>query len=227
MILPDTPKYQNWRTKMVKKLRERGITDERVLSIMQRLPRHVFAGETALDYMLYDVDYAVEISCGQTISRPYTVAWQSQLLELKPMDSVLEVGTGSGYQTAILCELGAQVFTVERQDLLFRKTKALLAELRYSAKCYLGDSFNGLPEMRGYHFDRILVTCGAPEIPEGLMNMLKVGGMMVIPVGIDQQRMLRVTKNGESRDQWTIEDLGDAKFVPMLAGKNFIKNKKS
>ena len=220
-MLADTPKYQNWRRRMVKDLKGRGITDKRVLEAMEKLPRHIFVGETALDHMLYDVDQALSIDCGQTISKPYTVAWQSQLLGVKPFDTVLEVGTGSGYQTAILCEMGARVFTVERHAPLFRKTKALLAEMRYSAKCYLGDSFNGLPEMRGFLFDRILVTCGAPGIPMGLMNMLKVGGIMVIPVGEGEQRMLRIYKDGESQDQWRIEDLGDAYFVPMLEGRCF------
>lgn len=220
-MIADTPKYQNWRRKMVKNLVDRGITDKRVLSVMEKLPRHIFAGETALDHILYDVDYAVAIECGQTISKPYTVAWQTQILEIKSFDTVLEVGTGSGYQTAILCELGARVFTVERQAQLYNKTKKLLADRGYTARCFLGDSFNGLPEMRDFRFDRILVTCGAPNIPQGLMQSLKVGGIMVIPVGDVEQRMLKIYKDGESSDQWRVYDMGDAKFVPMLEGRNF------
>lgn len=223
MILPDKPKYQAWRRQMVASLRSRGISNPRLLDAMQKLPRHIFVGNTLLDNFLYDVDQAVSIDCGQTISKPYTVAWQTELLNLQPMMTVLEVGTGSGYQTAILCEMGARVFTVERQKALFEKTKSLLAELHYSARCYLGDSFNGLAEMKGFSYDRILVTCGAPNIPQGLMQTLKTGGMMVIPVGVGSQRMLRIFKDGEDPAQWRIEDHGDAHFVPMLEGRNFQK----
>jgi protein-L-isoaspartate(D-aspartate) O-methyltransferase len=222
LILPDQPKYVAWRHRMVAQLKQRGITDKKVLDAMDKLPRHWFVGETLLDHILYDVDQALTIDCGQTISKPYTVAWQTQLLELKPMMTVFEVGTGSGYQTAILCEMKARVYTVERHAPLFRKTKELLAALRYTqAHCFLGDSFNGVPEMKDFMYDRVLVTCGAPEVPEGLMKLLKVGGIMVIPVGNEEQRMLRIFKEGESPAQWRIEDLGYAKFVPMLEGRNF------
>lgn len=217
----DLPKYQAWRRQMVQQLVQRGITDERLLNAMGKLPRHWFFGETLLDNFLYDVDKAVCIGYGQTISKPYTVAWQTQLLEVKHTMAVLEVGTGSGYQTAILCEMGARVYTVERQNGLFRKTKALLASLNYPARCFLGDSFNGIPELPGFMFDRILVTCGAPQIPEGLMKVLKVGGIMVIPVGGQHQRMLRIRKNGDDPAQWLVEDHGDAQFVPMLQGRKF------
>ena len=206
---------------MVVQLRERGITDEEVLNAMGRVPRHWFFSDTLLDNFLYDIDRAIEIDCNQTISKPYTVAWQSQLLDLQPMMTVLEVGTGSGYQTAILCEMGARVYTVERQHTLYRKTKELLAGLNYHAKCFLGDSFNGVPEMAGFMYDRVLVTCGAPEIPDGLMQVLKPGGIMVIPVGKKEQRMLRIYKEGDKISQWRVEDHGDAMFVPMLQGRNF------
>ena len=222
LILPDQPKYVAWRHRMVVQLKQKGITDERLLAAMDKLPRHWFVGETLLDHILYDVDQAVGIDCGQTISKPYTVAWQTQLLDLKPMMTVFEVGTGSGYQTAILCEMGARVYTVERHAPLFRKTKELLATLNYTrARCFLGDSWDGIPEMKDFLYDRVLVTCGAPEIPHGLMRTLKVGGLMVIPVGGDEQRMLRIYKDGEDPSQWRIEDHGDAKFVPMLQGRNF------
>lgn len=221
-MLPDPPKYQAWRNQMVKHLKERGITDSRLLAAMQKLPRQWFCPETLLDNFLYDIDCAIHIDCGQTISKPYTVAWQTQLLQLKPMMSVLEVGTGSGYQTAVLCEMGARVYTVERQSVLFRKTKALLATLGYHARCFLGDCFNGLPEMKGFQYDRILVTCGAPNLPEGLMQMLKTGGLMVIPIGDgDNQKMYRIYKHGDTPAEWKSEMLGDAWFVPMLEGKNF------
>ena len=221
LILPDQPKYQAWRHRMVKQLSDRGITDKKVLQAMEKLPRHWFA-DTLLDHILYDVDQAVSIDCGQTISKPYTVAWQTQLLELQLAMSVFEVGTGSGYQTALLCELGARVYTVERQAPLFRKTKELLAALNYThAHCFLGDSWDGIPEMKDFRYDRILVTCGAPVLPEGLMRLLKVGGLMVVPIGEENQRMHRIRKQGEDPSQWIDEDLGDAKFVPMLEGKNF------
>lgn len=222
LILPDQPKYVAWRHRMVQQLRQKGITDENVLKAMDKLPRHWFAGNTLLDHILYDVDQAVAIDCGQTISKPYTVAWQTQLLQLNPFMSVFEVGTGSGYQTAVLCEMGARVYTVERHAPLFRKTKELLATLRYThAHCFLGDSWDGIPEMKDFLYDRILVTCGAPTLPEGLMRQLKVGGMMVIPVGTTEQRMLRIRKEGEEPSQWQVEDHGNAKFVPMLEGRNF------
>ena len=220
-MTPDTPKYQSWRWRMVEQLRERGIHDKELLKAMAKLPRHWFVSDSLLDNILYDVDRALVIDCDQTISKPYTVAWQTQLLELEPKLKVLEVGTGSGYQTAILCEMEAIVHTDERQHTLYRKTKELLSRLHYTAKCFLGDSFNGVPEMTGYTYDRILVTCGAPEIPAGLMRVLKTGGIMVIPVGEEGQRMLRVFKDGDDPSQWRVEDHGDAKFVPMLQGRNF------
>lgn len=220
-IKTDSPKYQGWRVRMVEQLYQRGITDKAVLKAMKELPRHWFFSDTLLDNILYNIDQAVVIDCGQTISKPYTVAWQSQLLSLKEQMVVLEVGTGSGYQTAILCKMGAKVFTIERQHTLYRKTKQLLADLNIPAKCFLGDSFNGIPERPDITYDRILVTCGAPSIPLGLMNVLKVGGIMVIPVGESEQRMLRIFKDGKDPSQWRIEDHGDAEFVPMLQGKNY------
>lgn len=206
---------------MVERLSERGITDKVVLQVMEKVPRHWFVSDTLLDNFIYDIDQSVVIDCGQTISKPYTVAWQSQLLSLQPKMVVLEVGTGSGYQTAILCEMGGKVYTVERQHALYVKTKELLRTLNYRAKCFLGDSFNGVPEVADIVYDRILVTCGAPEIPTRLMQQLKVGGIMVVPVGEGEQRMLRIYKEGEEPNSWRIEDHGDAKFVPMLQGRNF------
>lgn len=202
---------------------ERGITDERVLAAMEKLPRHWFCAESLLDNLLYDIDRAVKIDCDQTISAPATVALQSQLLQLQPGMKVLEVGTGSGYQTAILCEMGARVFSIERQHALFVKTKRLLAQLGYTAKCFLGDGFQGITEVDYGPYDRVIVTCGAPFIPEGVMAQLKTGGIMVIPVGDKEQKMYRIFKEGETPDQWRQEMIGDAKFVPMLPGRNFQK----
>lgn len=221
-MTPDLPKYQAWRRRMTAQLKaEKGITDNRLLSAMEKLPRHWFCAESLLDNLLYDINRAVKIDCDQTISAPATVALQSQLLQVEKDMKVLEIGTGSGYQTAILCEMGAKVFTIERQHGLFVKTKKLLSQLGYTAKCFLGDGFQGLTEVDYGPYDRVIVTCGAPFIPEKVMEQLKVGGIMVIPVGEESQKMYRIYKDGESPDQWRQELVGDAKFVPMLPGRNF------
>lgn len=219
-MFTDTPKYQAWRRTMVENLRKEGISDKRILSAMEKLPRHWFCRETLLDNLLYDINAALVIDCNQTISKPLTVAWQTQLLDLKPLQTVFEIGTGSGYQTAILCELGARVYTMERQRPLFLQTKKLLADLGYQARCFWGDSFNGITEMKGFRYDRILVTCGAERFPDTLMAQLKVGGVMVVPVGEGEQKMIRVVKEGEEPSQWKKEVVGDARFVPMLEGKS-------
>lgn len=208
---------------MCQRLRqERGIRDEALLRAMEKLPRHWFCTETLLDDLLYDIDRAIKIDCDQTISAPATVALQTQLLEVKPGMKVLEVGTGSGYQTAILCEMGARVFSVERQKVLFDKTRRLLASLHYTAKCFLGDGYQGITEVDYGPYDRAIITCGAPYIPEGVMSQLKVGGILVIPMGDDQgQKMYRIYKEGDDPAQWRQECHGDASFVPMLPGRNF------
>lgn len=213
----DTFKHKGLRRQMVDELRRRGISDERVLQAMDEVPRHWFM-DSALDSSAY-VDRAFPIGCEQTISHPSTVAMQSQLLDLEPGMKVLEIGTGSGYQTAVLCRLGAKVFTVERQKGLFDKTRKLLADLHYRAKCFLGDGYQGLAEADYGPYDRIIVTCGAPEIPEALMAQLKTGGIMVIPLGDGEQEMLRITKKGEGREEWTVEKYGTYSFVPMLDGR--------
>jgi protein-L-isoaspartate(D-aspartate) O-methyltransferase len=184
---------------------------------MEEVPRHWFL-DSALDMLAYD-DRALKIGCEQTISHPSTVAMQSQLLDVSPGMKVLEIGTGSGYQTAILCRLGGRVFTIERQKGLFDRTRPLLASLGYHARCFLGDGYQGLQEVNYGPYDRIIVTCGAREIPEALMAQLKVGGIMVIPLGEQQQEMLRITKDGESRDLWREERFGVYSFVPMLDGR--------
>jgi protein-L-isoaspartate(D-aspartate) O-methyltransferase len=209
----DTFRHQGLRQQMVDRLRAGGITDEAVLSAMNEVPRHWFI-DSALDGHAYD-DRALKIGCDQTISHPSTVAMQSQLLALKPHMKVLEIGTGSGYQTAVLCRMGANVFTIERQKGLFEQTRRLLAEQGYRAQCFLGDGYRGLTGS----YDRIIVTCGAPEIPEALMAQLKVGGIMVIPLGDGEQEMLRITKEAEGKDQWKVEKFGTYSFVPMLNGK--------
>lgn len=199
---------------MVDGLRQKGIVDEAVLAAMNEVPRHFFI-DSALDAYAYE-DRALQIDCDQTISHPSTVAMQSQLLALKPNMKVLEIGTGSGYQTAVLCRMGAQVFTIERQKGLFDKTSRMLKESGYRAKCFLGDGYQGLAGS----YDRILVTCGAREIPHKLMGQLKLGGIMVIPLGDGEQQMLRIVKEGESEPDWKVEQYGTYSFVPMLDGRN-------
>lgn len=217
-MMQDTFKHKGLRQQMVDTLRANGISNEAVLRAMNEVPRHFFI-DSALDSHAYE-DRALKIGCEQTISHPSTVAMQSQLLALQPGMKVLEIGTGSGYQTAVLCRMGAKVFTVERQKGLFDQTRKLLSTLRYNARCFLGDGYQGLAEVNYGPYDRIIVTCGAPEVPEALMAQLKVGGIMVIPLGDEEQEMLRITKQGESRDQWQTEKFGTYSFVPMLNGKN-------
>ena len=213
MTREDTYKHKGLRHQMVEALRGKGISDEAVLKAMDTVPRHWFIG-SALDAYAYE-DRALKIDCEQTISRPSTVAAQSQLLDFRPGMRVLEIGTGSGYQTAVLCAMGAKVFTIERQKGLFEQTRKLLRETGYRAQCFLGDGYQGLAGS----YDRIIVTCGAPEIPETLMQQLKVGGVMVIPLGEGEQEMLRITKQGDSREEWQVERCGTYSFVPMLDGK--------
>lgn len=203
---------------MVAVLQAKGISDEAVLRAMEEVPRHWFL-DSALDSLAYE-DRALKISCDQTISHPSTVAMQSQLLAVQPGMKVLEIGTGSGYQAAILCKMGAKVFSVERQKGLFDKTRALLSELGFRVRCFLGDGYQGLQEVNYGPYDRIIVTCGAPEIPTALMSQLKTGGIMVIPLGEEEQEMLRITKEGAEKEKWKVEKFGTYSFVPMLDGRN-------
>ena len=217
--MEDSFKHKGWRMEMVKKLGEKGISDQRVLTAMSSVPRHLFL-ETMLDYMAYE-DRALPIKCGQTISQPSTVAFQSELLDASPEMKVLEVGTGSGYQTSVLCAMGLKVYTIERQKELYDITKPRLEKLHYRPKCFLGDGYKGLPEYGP--FDRILVTCGAPEVPEELLSQLKVGGVMVVPVGNEQQEMLRIVKMGEKPSDILQQRYGNCNFVPMLGKLDYGK----
>ena len=217
-MMQDTFQHKGLRQQMVDTLRANGISDEAVLKAMNEVPRHFFI-DSALDSHAYE-DRALKIGCEQTISHPSTVAMQSQLLALQPGMKVLEIGTGSGYQTAVLCRMGAKVFTVERQKGLFDQTRKLLSTLRYNARCFLGDGYQGLAEVNYGPYDRIIVTCGAPEVPEALMAQLKVGGIMVIPLGDEEQEMLRITKEGAESGEWKVEKFGTYSFVPNLNGKN-------
>jgi protein-L-isoaspartate(D-aspartate) O-methyltransferase len=201
---------------MAQGLKQKGITDENVLKAVTAVPRHLFAFDSALIERAYD-DNAFPIAEGQTISQPFTVAYQTQMLEVKKGEKILEIGTGSGYQAAMLDELGARVFTIERVKKLFDLTKSLLPQLGYpTVKCFYGDGFQGLPAFAP--FDKILVTAAAPFVPDDLLTQLKTGGILVIPVGEgDTQLMKRFTKISESEIK---EEVFDAfRFVPMLPGK--------
>ena len=212
----DSYRHKGLRKKLLDILREKGITDEAVLNAMNNIPRHFFM-DSALDNIAYE-DRAFPISAGQTISQPYTVAFQTQLLQIKPNEKVLEIGTGSIYQATMLAELGAKVFTIERQKDLFEKTKLYIFKSKYpNLKFFYGDGFEGLPTYAP--FDKVIITAAAPFVPPKLIQQLKTGGKMVIPVDEGpHQRMLRLTKNADgSTSEEVFENFS---FVPMLKGIN-------
>lgn len=214
-MMKDDYRLQGLRRRLVELLRTKGLSDEAVLSAIGRIPRHGFIDDTAFLEMAYQ-DIAFPIPCGQTISQPYTVAFQTELLRLKPGMKVLEIGTGSGYQTAVLCELGCKVFSIERHKPLYLLTKDRLGRIGYRCNLYFGDGFKGLPKEGP--FDRVLVTCGAPWVPNDLLDQLKVGGSLVIPVGEgEEQRMFRILRNVDG--SFDREDKGMFRFVPMLQDK--------
>ncbi len=209
----DTPRHQGLRKRLIEGLKIKGIRDERVLEALSRVPRHVFMDSSFVNFAYRD--QAFPIGSGQTISQPYTVAFQTQLLDVFPLCKVLEVGTGSGYQAAVLCELSAKVYTIERQRELYIKAQQLLPGMGYNPAFFLGDGYKGLPTYGP--FDRILVTAGAPYVPEDLLQQLTIGGKMVIPVGNgDQQEMLMITRVAE--DDFGTEKHGAFVFVPLLKG---------
>jgi len=196
-------------------LKEKGITDGAVLSAINTIPRHLFI-DSSFENFAYQ-DKAFPIDAEQTISQPYTVAFQSQLLEVKRGQKILEIGTGSGYQTAVLCLMGANVYSVERQVKLFKKTVNLLPKLGIRPKhLSFGDGYKGLPEHAP--FDGIIVTAGAPIIPQALMAQLKIGGRLVIPLGEETQIMTLLIRKNET--QFEKHEFGDFKFVPLLENKN-------
>jgi protein-L-isoaspartate(D-aspartate) O-methyltransferase len=212
--MQDSLKYQGLRKKLVDRLKLQGIHNSSVLAAIGRVPRHLFYFDSTFADKAYD-DIAFQIGDGQTISHPYTVALQSQLLDVKKGDKVLEIGTGSGYQTAVLLELGAKVFSIERQKNLFDKTKVLLTEMGYEAKLFYGDGYKGLPNFAP--FDKIIITCGAPDTPQALLEQIKLNGLLVIPVGLKEQIMTTFVKTGDN--QYTKEEFGSFRFVPMLQDK--------
>lgn len=212
----DTYRHKGLRRKLVQGIQAKGISDERVLDALLEVPRHFFL-DSAFDEKAYE-DRAFPIGEGQTISQPYTVAYQSQLLEIKPFEKVLEIGTGSAYQAVVLAEMGAQVYTIERQKKLFEANKEFNFLKKYkSIKTFYGDGYQGLPTYAP--FDKILITAAAPEIPPKLVEQLRPGGRMVIPLGAgDTQQMMRLTKleNGALKE----EVFDYFSFVPMLGGRS-------
>jgi protein-L-isoaspartate(D-aspartate) O-methyltransferase len=212
----DTYRHKGLRKQLLEQLRKKGITDERILEAMNRIPRHYFL-DSAFEKVAYE-DRAFPIAEGQTISQPYTVAYQTQLLEVKPHEKVLEIGTGSAYQAMVLAEMGAQVFTIERQKKLFDEHRNFLLRKQYpSIKYFFGDGYEGLPTYAP--FDKIIVTAAAPFIPPKLIDQLKPNGRMVIPVGEGTvQRMLRITRLGDGSIHE--EEFDNFSFVPMVEGRN-------
>jgi len=215
-IFEDTYRHKGMRKQLVDSIKQKGITDERVLDAILHIPRHFFM-DSAFDKIAYE-DRAFPIAEGQTISQPYTVAYQTQLLELKPYEKVLEIGTGSAYQACVLAEIGANVFTIERQRKIFDMNKSFPFLKKYTnIKFFYGDGYEGLPTYAP--FNKIIVTAAAPIVPPKLLEQLKVDGKMVVPVGDGKvQRMLRITKQegGILKE----EEFDNFSFVPMLEGKN-------
>lgn len=215
-MIQDSYRHKGLRKKLVDTIRQKGIRDEQVLEAINQIPRHQFLDSSFLNFAYQD--QAFPIGSGQTISQPYTVAFQTELLQIKKGDKVLEVGTGSGYQACVLAEMGAKVYTIERQKKLYDKTKKILNELKYSKiKTFYGDGYKGLPTFGP--FDKMIVTAGAPFIPEDLLKQLKLNGILVIPVDIDQdlQEMIKITKKEDGI--FEKQSFGKFRFVPMLSNK--------
>ncbi len=213
MLLNDTLRHQGMRNKLVEGLKIKGIRNPQILEAIKTVPRHLFMESTFINFAYKD--QAFPIGAGQTISQPYTVAFQTQLLQIEKNDKILEVGTGSGYQAAVLMELGAKVFTIERQKELYVKVQNFLPEIGYSPAIFFGDGYKGLPNLAP--FDKILVTAGATSIPDNLKKQLKIGGRLVIPVGNSKrQEMIVITRVSDI--EFKSEKHGGFVFVPLLKG---------
>mgnify|MGYP000524837419 CR=1 FL=1 len=213
MEINESPRHKGLRKRLIDGLKIKGIRNEKVLDAIGKVPRHLFMESTFLQFAYKD--QAFPIGAGQTISQPFTVGMQTQLLEIEKGEKVLEVGTGSGYQAAVLLEMGARVFTIERQKELYNKVHKFLPEIGYNPACFFGDGYKGLPNFAP--FDKIIVTAGAPCVPEDLKFQLAINGRMVIPVGSEHRQemtvVIRVTEN-----EYKIEKHGDYVFVPLLKG---------
>ncbi|APY11936.1 protein-L-isoaspartate O-methyltransferase [Seonamhaeicola sp. S2-3] len=213
--MKDTFKHKGLRQQLVNTIKAKGIADEKVLKAIGNVPRHLFMDSGFIDHAYQDK--AFPIAASQTISQPYTVAFQTELLNVKNGDKILEIGTGCGYQTAVLCELGAKVYSIERQNELFKITSKFLPKLGYRAKKLIfGDGYKGLPEEAP--FDGIIVTAGAPFVPKPLLSQLKIGGRLVIPVGDDVQIMTLFVRKGPK--EFEQHEYGEFRFVPLLEDKN-------
>lgn len=213
--MKESMKHQGLRRHLIETLKAKGIQSEAVLSVMLDVPRHFFMDPSLVGYAYEDNAYP--ISADQTISQPYTVAFQSELLDVSSANKVLEIGTGSGYQTAVLLGLSPQVYTIERQQVLFKQTQRLFLQLGYRPKKHIfGDGYKGLPDAAP--FDRIIVTAGAPEVPKPLLNQLAIGGKLVIPIGEKEQIMTRFIRT--SKSSFDKEEFGLFRFVPLLENKN-------
>ncbi|MGB3946681.1 MAG: protein-L-isoaspartate(D-aspartate) O-methyltransferase [Bacteroidia bacterium] len=211
----DTYRHKGLRKKLSLLLKEKGIESIDVLKAIEAVPRHLFLNSSFVERAYEDI--AFPIGAGQTISRPHTVAFQTELLQLKKGEKVLEIGTGSGYQTSILLEMGAKVFSIERQKELYDKTKTFLPSIGYNAKFFYGDGYKGLPIFAP--FDKIIITAGAPIIPDALLAQLKIGGRLVIPVGDKVQIMTLIEKIADKKFEKT--EFGAFKFVPLLEDKEW------
>lgn len=210
----DSYRHKGLRKKLVDSISEKGIKDQKILEAIGNVPRHYFMDSGFVEFAYKD--QAFPIGSGQTISQPFTVAFQTELLQVKKHDKILEIGTGSGYQCAVLLELGAKVYTIERQRELYLKSRALLNEMNYKPYFFYGDGYLGQPNFAP--FDGILITAGAPDIPRELLKQLKVGGRMVVPVGGSSgQVMTLIERIGE--DEYKETEHGYFAFVPMLKGK--------
>ncbi|MBC35584.1 MAG: protein-L-isoaspartate O-methyltransferase [Bacteroidetes bacterium] len=210
----DNYRHKGLRKQLVSTVKQKGIKDEAILNAIESIPRHFFMDSSFLEFAYQDK--AFPIGSGQTISQPYTVAFQTELLEVKKGDKILEVGTGSGYQACVLVKLGAKVFTIERQRKLYQKTKEFLPKIGYRPKMFYGDGYKGLPTFAP--FDKVIITAGAPYVPQDLLDQMNIGGIMVIPEGEGEvQTMKRITKIGES--EYKTEEFGSFKFVPLLQNK--------
>ena len=216
MLIPDSYRLKGLRNRLVDELRAKGIMSEPVLDAIRAVPRHQFFQDLAFMEKAYE-DIAFQIGAGQTISHPSTVAFQTQLLELKSGEKVLEIGTGSGYQTAVLAQFGVKIFSIERQHALYIRTKKQLELMNISARLFFGDGYLGQPAFAP--FDKILVTAGAPFIPQALTEQLKPGGRLVIPVGVDGKQVMHVI---DKQLDGTLQDAehGEFRFVPLLESKS-------